>query len=1091
MAAQYIVADDNLLQEDEKIDKLNMKEAIMMCRKHKIEFSQIKQLHKLRQEIKLHRLSKGSSREQFEDFFQEHTNDEQPRKDAMCDVFEQTIEYTRVIQSAEETAVEELVKAFPNIIAQLESECMKVKHQVAPILVLGETGSGKSTFINLLLGAEILPSSLLSNTHVICKIRYSDNQTYKAICYPVDDREPDIEITDNESRFKAKIAEMVQAIKDGTPVYKRAEIYLPYNILKGGLTIVDSPGVGETAEMENLVLDYVVNAAAFIYVIDITNAGGVQERVERLLQNVCRRALTDETLMRPEIAIFICNKWDEVELDDREDVLQDTRKKIKKLWPGCEDDQIIPFSTVEAQYIQSQKGVAPKFSLLLGKLKRLMPEAQDMVILKGCSVLKTYLDRSRTIFETRLKYIKLDGDKKLEMRTKTKGRLREIQNKVEAFFQDQRALLSDDVNKTTNNLREYLSKEKTKASVCSFSESELPTEPEWEKAAIQVRLKVYERIRSHIRIWESEHLDKTITVRLQDAILKEFPSLESELTNVENELAGRPEVDAKKALTITEEDTSVIPNFMQNIAGMPAAKKILLAPLLPLLLIGMVGRLPYVGFKQLERLISVNIMTKEFLAAKGSTEKMVAVCKKYAEKVFNSITDRISLKEVIKEDMQMLFDLLDGQENKMKRQIRLDLDLLQKLKAEMRQDADIEKVYEPLNAKFKILSFQLNHFMVMHFPTSIPNLTVAQAKNIEIGDTVICSGIMAEIKTARRYSLPFANRSTDVCIRRQKHKVEFADVDRYKQILKAYGDTGKVNFQKCLCFWTSGGSEDRLCQVFEPLQCSLRMYLDLKTGDPDFMNNRYNSYLKMMRSIVVGLEYMHDESRKWVHFDLSLDTIGVDMTGEVKLTNICLERPVSIPLPKKGKVKIVDYVHLSPRLLKIEMLGGSVNFIKSVKMNNSRIGRDGSGHDCDGVCYTSRDDMYSVGMVMWEMWTGEKFEAKKGIIAIDESVSTDDECSSELEETVGETNRLEAIRGVMQSKGIRGSLIEVLENLKPCKKLITHEDSEGCVSRAWWDTMCTCINLEKNMTASQWLKSLSDCHAFPLVSIVHGKQGHE
>lgn len=37
---------------------------------------------------------------------------------------------------------------------------------------LGETGSGKSSFINLLLGQSILPCSLLSNTHVICEIRY-------------------------------------------------------------------------------------------------------------------------------------------------------------------------------------------------------------------------------------------------------------------------------------------------------------------------------------------------------------------------------------------------------------------------------------------------------------------------------------------------------------------------------------------------------------------------------------------------------------------------------------------------------------------------------------------------------------------------------------------------------------------------------------------------------------------------------------------------------------------------------------------------------------------------------------------------------
>ncbi len=36
----------------------------------------------------------------------------------------------------------------------------------------GETSSGKSSLLNLLLGKEILPHRLLSCTSVICKLRY-------------------------------------------------------------------------------------------------------------------------------------------------------------------------------------------------------------------------------------------------------------------------------------------------------------------------------------------------------------------------------------------------------------------------------------------------------------------------------------------------------------------------------------------------------------------------------------------------------------------------------------------------------------------------------------------------------------------------------------------------------------------------------------------------------------------------------------------------------------------------------------------------------------------------------------------------------
>ena len=40
--------------------------------------------------------------------------------------------------------------------------------------------------------------------------------------------------------------------------------------------IVDSPGVGEPDIMDDIVVNYLPNAFAFIYVINSSNAGGVQ-----------------------------------------------------------------------------------------------------------------------------------------------------------------------------------------------------------------------------------------------------------------------------------------------------------------------------------------------------------------------------------------------------------------------------------------------------------------------------------------------------------------------------------------------------------------------------------------------------------------------------------------------------------------------------------------------------------------------------------------------------------------------------------------------------------------------------------------------
>ena len=43
------------------------------------------------------------------------------------------------------------------------------------------------------------------------------------------------------------------------------------------MVIIDSPGIGESAIMDEIVKQYLPEAFAFIYVINTPNAGGVQK----------------------------------------------------------------------------------------------------------------------------------------------------------------------------------------------------------------------------------------------------------------------------------------------------------------------------------------------------------------------------------------------------------------------------------------------------------------------------------------------------------------------------------------------------------------------------------------------------------------------------------------------------------------------------------------------------------------------------------------------------------------------------------------------------------------------------------------------
>ena len=51
---------------------------------------------------------------------------------------------------------------------------------------------------------------------------------------------------------------------------------LSIDFVQGGIVIVDSPGIGESRQMTQMVKDYFATACAFIYVINSGNAGGLQ-----------------------------------------------------------------------------------------------------------------------------------------------------------------------------------------------------------------------------------------------------------------------------------------------------------------------------------------------------------------------------------------------------------------------------------------------------------------------------------------------------------------------------------------------------------------------------------------------------------------------------------------------------------------------------------------------------------------------------------------------------------------------------------------------------------------------------------------------
>lgn len=95
-------------------------------------------------------------------------------------------------------------------------------------LISGETSSGKSSIINLILGENILPTGIRASTSRVCRVKHSD-------CYEVSTKDRNGEILEEKQSFK-NAKEMAEKLQDlaGTADEEigYVDIYMPVLMLQ-------------------------------------------------------------------------------------------------------------------------------------------------------------------------------------------------------------------------------------------------------------------------------------------------------------------------------------------------------------------------------------------------------------------------------------------------------------------------------------------------------------------------------------------------------------------------------------------------------------------------------------------------------------------------------------------------------------------------------------------------------------------------------------------------------------------------------------------------------------------------------------------
>ena len=155
------------------------------------------------------------------------------------------------------------------------------------VLVMGKFSSGKSTFLNALMGQTFLPAKPTPTTAVIGEIVYAENA--EAVLYPKEG------YSGGTKPFPIKIEDLAKYIvidhshsqtdevKKQNP-FKKVLIKYPLSICKHGIMFIDSPGLDDPTCHDTITKDYLPNADAILYCMNSSQAFSAADRkeIERL-----------------------------------------------------------------------------------------------------------------------------------------------------------------------------------------------------------------------------------------------------------------------------------------------------------------------------------------------------------------------------------------------------------------------------------------------------------------------------------------------------------------------------------------------------------------------------------------------------------------------------------------------------------------------------------------------------------------------------------------------------------------------------------------------------------------------------------------
>ena len=262
------------------------------------------------------------------------------------------------------------------------------------LLVLGDMKRGKSTFLNALIGENLLPSDVNPCTAVLTLLRYGPEK--KVTVYFKDGKSPkELDFKSFKQDYTIDPAEakrLEQEKKQAFPDVDYAIVEYPLPLLEKGVEIVDSPGLNDTEARNELSLGYINNCHAILFVLRASQPCTLGER--RYLENYIKgRGLS---------VFFLINAWDQVKesLIDPDDLeeLQESEDRLRRVFQA----NLAEYCVVEGQDIYDERVFEiSAIKALRKRLKQPLTSLEGTGFPEFMGALNTFLTKERAISELR------------------------------------------------------------------------------------------------------------------------------------------------------------------------------------------------------------------------------------------------------------------------------------------------------------------------------------------------------------------------------------------------------------------------------------------------------------------------------------------------------------------------------------------------------------------------------------------------------------------------------------------------------------------------------------------------------------------